>query len=142
MRAEIRRYIHYHLRRQGKTPTLRGQRVCFPATYVDRRLKPHSAIVEFGAPDVVRHIVDRCSVCIKERVPITLRRDVSAAVDSVLFYTTLPSHAARFVPVRQPLKVLDDSTSFVEPLHCWLSLRCEQSFPLCVRLLAPLASLS
>ena len=66
--------------------------------------RPHRAIIELGPPDVVQLGVDRCPVCVDQRVPAIPQRDVAEAVVS------------NREPVDQPIGVLGDSTSFVKPL--------------------------
>ena len=79
-------------------------------------VRPHRAIFKLSAPDVVRLKLDRCSVCIEERLPDATPRVIVGAVASTIADTTLPPHTARRVEVRLPFKVLGDSHFLVEPL--------------------------
>ena len=72
-------------------------------------LRPHSAVIELGPPDVVRLGNDRCPKCIDQRVPVIPQRDVAEAVVSGR------------EPVQQPIGMLNDSTSFVTPLPSGLA---------------------
>ena len=72
-------------------------------------LRPNRAIIELGPPDVVQLGVDRCPVCVDQRVPVIPQRDVAEAVVS------------NREPVDQPFGVLGDSTSFVKPLPSGLA---------------------
>ena len=81
---------------------------------------PHRAVTVVSTPDALRLQLDRCSVCVDQRVPVTSQRDVVAAVVSVLSDTTLPTHAASRELVHLPPEVLNDPTSIVKPLPSWL----------------------
>ena len=78
--------------------------------------RPHRANFELGAPYVVRLKLDRCFVCIKERLPDATLRVIVGAVASTVADKTLPSHTASRVQVRLPSKVLGDSHFIVEPV--------------------------
>ena len=79
-------------------------------------LRPHRAIYVLGAPEVVRLKLDRCSVCVEERLPDSTLRVIVGAVASTLVDTTLPPHTASRVQVCLPPKVLGDSHFLAEPL--------------------------
>ena len=78
-------------------------------------LRPHRAIFELGARDVVRLKLDRCSVCIEEPLPDATPRVIVGAVASTLADTTLPPHIASRVQVLLPPKVLGDLHFLAEP---------------------------
>ena len=78
--------------------------------------RPHRGIFELGSPDVVRLKLDRCSVCIEERLFDATPSVIVGAVASILADTTLPPHTASRVQVCLPSKVLSDSHFLVEPL--------------------------
>ena len=96
--------------------------LAFPLLIGNDILRPHRAIIELDPPDVVQLGVDRCPVCVKERVRVTSQHDVGAAVVSILWDTTLHPHAANQEPVHLPPKVHGDSTTVVEPLPCGVAL--------------------
>ena len=79
-------------------------------------LRPYRTSCGCGTPDFLRFNVDRCSMYLKERVPITPHRDVAARIVSVFFDTTLPLHAESRNPVHLPPTMLGDSSSVVKPL--------------------------
>ena len=93
----------------------------FPLLIGNDILRLHCAIIELGPPDVVQLGVDRCPVCVNQRVPVTPQHDVAAAVASVLLDSTLHLHAASKKPVYLPPKVLGDPTTVVEQLLCGLA---------------------
>ena len=77
---------------------------------------PHRAIFKLGDPDVVRLILNRCAVCIDERLPDATSRVIVGAIASTLADTTLRPHTASRVQVRLPYKILSDSHFLVELL--------------------------
>ena len=78
--------------------------------------RPHRANFELGNPDVVQLKLDRCRVCVEERLPDATPRVIVGVVASTLADTTLPPHTASRVQVRLPSKVLGDSHFLAEPL--------------------------
>ena len=70
--------------------------------------RPHRAIFELAATDVVRLMLDRCRVCVEECLPDETPRLVVNVVASALVDTTLLPCTASRVQVRLLLKVLTD----------------------------------
>ena len=99
-----------------RNPLIVVNKLAYPLLIGTDVVRPHSAIFELGTPDVVRLKLDRCSVCIKKRLPDATPHVIVKAIASTLADTTLPPHTASRVQVRLPFKVLGDSHFLVEQL--------------------------
>ena len=79
-------------------------------------LRPHRSIFELSAFDVVQLMLDRCPVCVDERLPNATPSVVVKAVASILVDTMLLPRTASRIQGWLPINVLGDSQFLVEPL--------------------------
>ena len=97
-------------------PLIVVDELAYPLLIGTNVLRPHRAIFELGAPDVVRLKLDRCSVCVEERLPDATPRVIFKAVASTRADKTLPPHTASGGQVCLPPKVLGDLHFIAYPL--------------------------
>ena len=83
-------------------PLIVVDELAYPHIIGTNVLRPHRANNELGAPDVVLLKLDRCPVCVEERLPDATPRLFFGTVASVRVDTTLPPGTVSRVQVCLP----------------------------------------